>query len=147
MIFDNIKNAEQYYGLGENFRQAFRIMKTLNENSPLGRVDVSENLYYTVMQNEGRSPDNLSGENHKNYADIQFLLSGREKMGFCQYSRTDTIQPYSSEKDIEIVTGDFTLCEMEKRDFMIFFPQDSHAPGINVNGKPFLKAVFKVRLN
>ena len=40
MIFDNIKNAKLYYGLGENFAKGFEFLK----NADLSKMPVGKTL-------------------------------------------------------------------------------------------------------
>jgi YhcH/YjgK/YiaL family protein len=83
-------------------------------------------------------------EAHRKYIDIQMLVDGTETIGWRSMPECQTLtDEYTAERDI-MFFGDApaTWIELPVGKFMIFFPEDAHAPlaahGDNV------KAVIKV---
>ncbi|MEG1394163.1 MAG: YhcH/YjgK/YiaL family protein [Clostridia bacterium] len=145
MIFDNIKNINNYLA-NDKICEALKLAQTLNENSPLGKVVINDNLYYTVMQIDGNSASGASAETHDKWADIQMVLSGKEQIGIAKVEDLTVATPYNSERDIALWKGEFTFLQLQKGDFVVLFPQEAHAPSLNVDSKPIKKAVLKVRM-
>ena len=77
--------------------------------------------------------------------DIQIPLQQPETFGLAAFTSLPDA-PYSSEKDIsfypEAAAQNYITCPLGA--FMIFFPEDAHAPCIAPNAS-FKKAIFKVR--
>lgn len=147
MIKDNLKNIKLYLGLSDRFKTAFFKAVTMDKFAPLGRVQIDENVYYTVMEYIGRPTENATAEAHKNYADIQIILSGNEKIGYAPLHLLQNTIPYDSTKDIEILSGNYDYVTMYENDFMLLFPDDGHAPSLDLTGEIVKKVVFKVKLN
>ena len=89
-------------------------------------------------------------EAHRNYADIQMVLTGSEKIGKSEVSQLTVSVPYSSETDNENLTGKGTFYLAQPNTFFIFFPGDAHKPGIKAQkdqNKKIKKLVIKVRVD
>ena len=86
-------------------------------------------------------------EVHKNYIDIQYIVSGKETFGW--KPKPDFPEAlYNPEKDCALFSeedyGSFTLGAGE---FAIFYPTDAHAPKMkNVGGGKIEKIVVKVKV-
>ena len=87
-------------------------------------------------------------ECHKKYIDIQIIIDGVEQAGICDKNECKIIEEYNQEKDLEKLEGKVDLITLKKGCFVIFFPQDGHAPGLKVGNSEnrVKKAVFKVPL-
>lgn len=148
MVFDNIKNAHLYKGLGEGFKNAFDYVEKLGLESFLpGDIrEIGGGVSLNVSKIECKAPDNDFYEAHRKFADIQLVLSGVEHMGFQYMKKLSPRVPYDEKKDIAWYSGKGTLIKFEKGDFAIFFPQDAHMPCRNDGGTPCesIKLVVKV---
>ncbi len=86
-------------------------------------------------------------ETHRVYADLQYVISGRELMG---WSPPD-LRPrggYDPQKDITFFDppSEPTLIQMDPGCFGIFLPTDAHMPGKHrVAGSRVHKVVVKLR--
>ena len=132
MILDTIHLASRYATLHPAFEQAFRFLAQgdLNTLAP-GRYELDgANLYANVEQTEGRGKETARLEAHREYIDIQFVLSGVEIIGWkaCMDCAEDK-QGYDMERDIEFFTDkpDVWL-QVNPGQFVILFPEDAHAP-------------------
>lgn len=146
MILDSLKNYEKYLLLNPLFKQAFDyiIKNDLSAFEPGKIVLDGEKLFISIMEIEGKTQEAAKLESHKKYIDIQYIISGIETMGWaCIDNCTNEVSPYNPEKDITFFTNESgTYFDVNPGDFVIFFPEDGHAPAI---GKGFIKkAVVKV---
>jgi biofilm protein TabA len=146
MILDSLKNAASTLTLNPFFKQAFDYiqMNDLSKMEPGKIVLDGENLFISVMENEGKEPEAAKMETHRKYLDIQIILSGQETMGWTAVENClDAMDAYNPDKDIQFFTNKpTTYVTVNTGEFIIFFPEDGHAPGI---GQGLIKkAVVKV---
>lgn len=149
MIVDKLKNAEQYYCLGERIRKAF---KYLQEND-LSRLDEGkhsidgEDLYILVLRYDSKPMEEGKWEAHRKYTDIQYIVDGREKMGYASIDEMKVVQDYDESKDILFAEGKGSFIDIDKGMFALFAPNDAHMPGIMENNpQKISKVVVKVRI-
>jgi len=105
------------------------------------RVFVNVEAYTT------RPVERCAWEAHRRYADIQFLVRGRERIDYAAASMLKRTQAYDSERDVTFYAGDGAPLQLTEGMFAIFLPQDAHRPCVAV-GEPeaVRKAVAKVLL-
>lgn len=96
------------------------------------------NHYFT------KSIDESFSESHKKYIDIQFIVSGKERMGF-GFIEDFSHESYDPEKDLQKHAGKLNFVDVEKNQFVIFFPEDVHMPGLIIDEpEEVIKVVVKV---
>ena len=109
-------------------------------------------MYANVDDVETKLFETTKPESHKNYIDIQFMVSGEENMGFfVDHGRVQPIESYP-ERDCyfypnESVDEGTIYCP--EGYYTVFFPSDIHRPLLAVNDKPISirKVVVKVHVS
>ena len=148
MIFDTLKNCDKYFSVHPAFEKAFEfIKKAINENLEIGKYELDgKNLYALVQEYEPKAP-NDKYEGHRNYIDIQFIISGDETMDCAHISKCEEIVPYNPEKDVAFFNcnKEFLHLECSANDFAVYFPEDIHKPGIKHNADKVRKVVVKIK--
>lgn len=151
MIFDNIKNRAIYEKMNDRFTTAFDfIEKVTKEGAELGRYELLGKDVYAMVQEYVPNADSGIFEAHKNYIDIQYILSGKEYMECAKEEDCEISKPYDPEKDIALYTCEgYRQCvECTEGDFAIFYPHDVHKPGVKLfESRLVKKIVVKVRVN
>ena len=153
MIIDTLKNCEIYYGVHPLFEKAFDfIKKACAEKLPVGKYEIDgKNLYAMVQEYDSKSPEDAKFEAHRNYIDIQYIISGTENMQAFDISDATANIEYNSENDViffensdKVTTGLFT-----DEGFAIFFAHDVHRPGMATQkgSEPIRKIVVKVKID
>lgn len=148
MIFDNIKNKELYLSINDGFKAGFDfIQKVEKENLPVGKYEIDGKKVWASVQ-EYLSKDEAKAEAHRNYIDIQYIVSGKESMLNANIDLCKTMVEYNSDKDVEFFEPCATAkIECGAGDFAIFFPTDVHTPGLKIDqNTPIRKIVVKVRV-
>ncbi len=148
MIFDNTKNKELYYAVNEGFKKGFDfIKKAERENLPVGKYEIDGKKVWASVQ-EYPSKDVAKAEAHRNYIDIQYIVSGREYMECADISECKSMVEYNPDKDVEFFDASSRVkMECKAGDFAIFFPNDVHTPGLKIGeSAPVRKIVVKVRV-
>ena len=151
MIFDNIKNRAIYEKMNDRFVLAFDfIEKVTREGAQIGRYELCGSDLFAMVQEYEPKEDSGIFEAHKNYIDIQYILSGKEYMECAKEENCEISTPYNPEKDIALYTCDGyrQSLDCEEGDFAIFYPQDIHKPGVKLwESRLVRKIVVKVRVN
>ncbi|MFA5252433.1 MAG: YhcH/YjgK/YiaL family protein [Phycisphaerae bacterium] len=151
MILDQIDNARLYLGLHADFAKAFEILtdKTLSQKED-GKYTVDgDKIYYTIQQYTTKPLNEGKLEAHCKYVDIQFLLEGREIIGYAPLKGLTTAEVYNPQKDIAFFNTpkDITKVIIEPGLFCILFPDDAHLPCLQLAGPTEVrKVVIKIRL-
>jgi YhcH/YjgK/YiaL family protein len=147
MIFDTLDNYTRYAGLGNNLPAALKYLAetdfTLVEP---GRVELGGGMYVLVQEYTTKPVSQGRWEAHKNYIDVQYLLSGRERLDFANI-RTMRLKEYNPDKDFQVLTGIGHSLTLFPGSFVILHPEDAHIPGL-VAGHPeaVKKVVVKVKI-
>ena len=154
MIFDKLKNAACYAGLSDNFRKAIEFMLSRDFSlEPAGKYEIDgKEVYATIYDQTGLTVEKEKYECHRNYADIQLVLSGGERMFYAELGSCENFTDHNDVKDIAFCTAENGVdLRFLPGDFAIFFPQDAHMPGMCLPenaGKDMItkKLVIKVKL-
>ena len=74
-------------------------------------------------------------------------VSGREAIGFVTLGIENILSEYNPDKDIIFFSGETAQLVLEADMFAVFFPQDIHRPGMQIDGpEKVKKVVVKVRV-
>jgi YhcH/YjgK/YiaL family protein len=149
MIFDRLKNANQYFTLGEKIAKAFQYLSQTDFTKvEPGKYEIDGDNVFALVQTYNTKPFSVGKwEAHKKYIDIQYIVSGKEKMGFTETSKVIILEEYNEEKDCAIYKGEGNFLIAEEGHFAIFFPSDVHMPSMAINiPKEVKKVVVKVRV-
>jgi YhcH/YjgK/YiaL family protein len=149
MILDQLKNAKLYFSLGERIERALQYLGTTDfSNLDPGKYDIDgENIYALVSVYNTKPLSSVKWEAHKKYIDIQYVESGKEKIGITSTDKVIPIEEYSENNDCTIYKGDGNYIFVDEGSFAVFFPTDVHMPGISINiPKEVKKVVIKVKV-
>jgi YhcH/YjgK/YiaL family protein len=149
MIADHIQHAAQYYSLGERFRDAFKYLQSTDFSIiPLEKQSIrGEEVFALPQQYETKLRHAGKWESHRRYADIQYLVSGREQMGVAQLEAMRVIEAYNAEKDYMFLEGAGQFLNYAAGNFAVYFPHDVHMPGLAIDAPELVKkVVVKVEL-
>ena len=149
MILDKLENASVYDCISENLKKGFEFLKNTDLSAiEIGRYEIEgNNVFALVSEYESKEPKACRLEAHQIYADIQYLVSGKEAIGYVTLNDQEVTSAYNTEKDIVFFNGEATPLILETGMFAVFFPQDLHRPCMQINGpEKIKKVVVKVRV-
>ena len=123
--------------------------KSRNDHAPLGRINIKgDELFINNSNPECKKREDQVLELHHQYIDIQILLEGCETMGWKatdDLKKESVVSSYNEEEDYALYNdAPTTFFDIRPGQFVIFYPEDAHAPVIG-EGK-IRKMVAKVRL-
>lgn len=149
MIYDALPYLHNYLSCHYLFSKVLDFINSHNlSNIEIGKVDVGEGVYAVISEYATDDIKNKFIECHKKYIDIQIVIDGVEQIGICDKNECKIIEEYNKDKDLEKLEGKIDLITLKNGRFVIFFPQDGHAPGLKAGNSEsrVKKAVFKVPL-
>jgi len=143
--------AIQIFKNRERWGKAFNFLKTTNlEEIGTGKYELEgENLFVNVDEYTTRKEEDSRFEAHRRYVDIQYLVSGEEKIGIAALENTKEITPYDNLKYISFLTAEqnnYRIASPER--FFVFFPEDAHRPCVKTGENTKVrKVVVKIRID
>ena len=149
MIVDSLHNAAQYSSLHPLFEKAFQYLKNNDLNTlEDGTIAIHNGLKLIVSTKSGKTVEESLAkfECHNQNIDIQFCVSGNETIAWKPREKcTEPKGEYNPEKDVLFYndTPDM-LFQLTNNQFVIFYPNDVHAPMIG--NEIIKKLVFKVKI-
>lgn len=148
MITDKLSNINKYSEIPD---YVVDFIIKLSEEIKLGRYELENNSYVNVETYLTKKHSEACFEAHKKYADIQILISGKEKIFIKPVESLVSPLEYSEQKDIifyEDNTNKSDYVTLDGSNFVLIYPHEAHAPQIAIDDNPELvkKAVVKLFL-
>jgi len=140
--------TKQYEANKTYWDKAFEFLKNTDlDTIAAGRYAIDgDNVYAMVTENKTKDFDSTKWESHRNYIDLQMVITGEEKIGRAAIADVIVTMPYDAGKDLINYSGDGKFYVADPNTFFLFFPGDAHRPNITTNGNtPDKKIVIKIR--
>lgn len=148
MIFDTLKNVDNYKGLGRVYDALKFLSETDFSKIELGRYELDgDNIFYMV-QSYDTDPDKTISEAHKKYIDIQYMVEGEEIIGVADISEDKELTEAKEENDVWFYNCKTEPLVLSAGKYMVLYPNDLHCPGVATNGTAMTcrKVVVKVKV-
>ncbi|WP_163709959.1 YhcH/YjgK/YiaL family protein [Mangrovibacterium lignilyticum] len=138
---------KQYQANTEAWKAVFEFMKQDLSALEVGKYPLAgDQAFAMISEYDTKEPENAKWEAHKKYIDLQYVISGEEKMGIFPLSEAQNAMEYNEQKDLIFYgenDGDLHMATPEA--FFLFFPEDVHRPCIKVDeSAPVKKLVAKI---
>lgn len=150
MIIDTIANADKYFSLHPLFSEAFAYIRQTNlDTVEMGKYAIKgEQLRAIFSDKPGMTAEASVSkfECHDQFIDIQLCIKGVEQMGWKPREKCSRENgPYNPEKDVQLYHEEPDMYfQLTDGQFVIFFPEDVHAPMIG--DAAIKKLVIKVKI-
>ena len=155
MIIGNMKESASGFGkYPDAIREALEFLHSHDFSTMQdGRYPIHGEDSVAILQRyETREPESGKPEAHRRYVDVQYIVSGREEMGWCPMSpELKVCDPYDANKDIVFFDNLIPISglELSAGDFAVLYPTDVHRPCGSVGGAPqqVVKVVVKIAVD
>ncbi len=154
MIFGHVNDLESAFAwLPKPLKTAVEHLKQTDFlKLPVGNYDLQgKDIYVQVFDMTTKPFADTRAEVHRQYIDVQFLCSGREKMGVASETGNNVVsEDLLEQRDLLFYTGmeNESTLTMTPGSFAVFFPSDVHRPGCMVEQPETVrKVVIKVRVS
>ncbi len=150
MIYDKIDNLELYSGISDDIRRGLEYLQELKPDIEKGLYELSSRVKAIVSEYTTKEDNEYGYEAHRDYIDIQYLISGSEKICCLPLEYLKETKPYNKEIDASFyVEKDVKPQELLLGNgyFAVLFPQDGHMPQLCVDEPSSVKkVVVKVKI-
>lgn len=148
MVTSSLENYEQYIA-NDRIRQAFKFLKNTNLlDLEVGKHIIDGDKIFALVQNYSTKDQNLCKyESHKRYIDIQYIVSGKEKIS---YTNIKNLKLKNEDKENDKILYEDTLGNefiINEGEFVVFYPEDGHKACIKVNKEESVKKIVLKVLN
>ena len=149
MIIDKLENLEKYYVLNPLFKEVADFLRNNDMDALATGIHQikGDDVFVNIQEAKGKKREEAVVEYHRKMVDIQIPFSGSETYGYIPVADLPEAD-FNEVNDVALLPGvasqSFVTCEPGM--FVMFFPQDGHAPFIT--DAPVLhKAIFKIKNN
>ena len=150
MINDRISNSGKYSALNADFEKVFAFLAAIDGSTAAGRYDISDTAYVNVMEGDTKPRSEGRFESHDIYADVQYMVSGREVIDVCDAEGLDVTEDNPA-GDIKFLSepGEYAQAYLGEGWFAVLYPGEAHRPMTAPDGIPMhvKKAVAKIKIN
>ena len=152
MIVCMLSDLSRYRGLSKNLDVAFDwLHKGLWRQLSIGKHSVDGDAVFVLIQEyTAKEHSECRFESHREYIDIQMMISGKEIIEVLPANELNVIEPYKP--DIEFYASptdrNANVLAMSAEQLAIFFPEDAHRPCMKAGtlAEPVKKVVVKVAI-
>lgn len=146
MIQGTIRDFERYQLLSPALKLAAEFIRGTDwKEKSYGRYDVPGCDAYINFSENVHIDDNTVFEAHRRYADLQFIADGDEKMRWADIDKLKLETEYDETRDCCFLRGEAGgEVYLQKGEWVLFFPEDAHAPMIRFASGRSLKIVAKI---
>lgn len=152
MITDKIKYLSTYEGIAPQIRLVSEFLERNDlDKFPVGKHFLNDSkCFVLVFEYNTKAESEALWEAHQKFLDVHLLASGEEKVfysGIDDKETTSTV-PYEPNDDYELFSSSGNSLKLSKDNFVLFFPQDVHKTGVNVDDRAVQvrKFVFKLEI-
>lgn len=141
--------AIRYFKNKDRWDKAFNFLK----HEDLSKISVGnheldhQDVFVKVTEYYSKNPEKVLFEVHRNYSDIQYVISGVENIQFAKSEGATLKVPYDLTKDIEFYQAKINQSLLAKPGTcFLIFPKELHRPSIMVKDSVWVKKiVIKVK--
>lgn len=150
MIVSDLAHIGQQVLTGTDLEKALDFLRRLDpEGATDGRTEIDgQNVFALLQHYETITADSPKFEYHREYIDVQYIVSGEEIIAWAPAERMTVTEPYDRDKDIcfgTVPKGQTTPVYLKAGQLAVFYPDDGHAPRLAATApSPVFKIVVKV---
>lgn len=145
MILCPWKDIKKYESLLPGIEEAFEAVNALTDFTPGVVHPLSGGNRFFVAAQSTIAPD--LAEAHRKYLDIQYIVKGKEVVGYAPLEACTEEVAFSEENDIGRYAGPFSYITINEGICYVAFPEDAHMPGRHLDvPNDFVKIVVKLKV-
>ncbi|RPA56101.1 DUF386 domain-containing protein [Shewanella vesiculosa] len=153
MIVDTLTNRHLYTSLSPRLAKALaHLAETDFSQLEVGSYPIEgKDIFVIINDYETKPKETEPFEVHRQYIDVQYVVSGEEEFGYLPLANQTPSKPYFdkhdyAEFDFQSNQDDAAFIPLKAGMFALFFPGDIHMPGTSATPQKVRKVVIKVRI-
>lgn len=147
MIIDKICNVSNYDVIPEFVKE---FIVNINSDINEGRYELPNGCFANVESYTTKNIGAAKFEAHRDYIDIQLLVSGKEHIFYTYLDNLTEEAPYDKTRDIVFYKDDVNhedYVTLNGINFAMIFPHEAHAPQVSISDAEVVKkVVVKVKM-
>ena len=145
MIICLWKDIKKYASLLPGIDEAFDAVNALTEYEDKKNYPLSDGNRFFLAVQSTKAPD--VAEAHRKYLDIQYIVKGKEVMGYAPLEDCQLVGEFNEDKDVGKYSGPFEYMTIQEGICYVAFPEDAHMPGRHLDvPNDFVKVVVKLKV-
>ena len=145
MIICPWKDIKKYAPLLPGIGEAFDAVNALTEYEDKKNYPLSDGNRFFLAVGSTKAPD--VAEAHRKYLDIQYIVKGKEVVGWADLADCTPTVDFNEDKDIGKYEGPFEYFTINEGMCYVAFPEDAHMPGRHLDvPNDFVKVVVKLKV-
>ncbi len=126
MYIDKFENLKNYIKDQDLLKAVSDFLKTA-KSAPKGRNDILGETYANVLEYTTKKFETIKMEVHRQFVDLQYVVSGEEKLLKQDIAGNPAITEYDAEKDYAFHAPEtFDSAILSEGTFAILYPNDLH---------------------
>lgn len=151
MIVDTLANAGRYRTVLARLQSGFDYLESFDPATPDGRYEIDGDRVFAMVQSYETAPSTEKRfETHRRNLDIQYIVSGRERLLHLDREGLEPSTQYDEKKDVIFYHDPAASSSilLGPGEFAVFFPSDAHKGGCMAGGRDAVrKVVIKVQVD
>jgi YhcH/YjgK/YiaL family protein len=150
MMLESLANSDSVARISERFAKAVAFLRrpdlaTLAD----GKYPIDGETVFASVQGYITKPhDQCAWEAHRKYADVQYIIEGREAFGYAPLELMRVTQAYNAARDVMFLEGAGVVIPVDAGNLLVFAPHDAHRPCLAAGDPmPIRKVVVKVAVS
>ena len=145
MIVCPWKDIKKYAALLPGIDEAFDAVNAVTEYENKKAYPLSNENRFTMSVTETKAVD--LAEAHRKYLDIQYIIKGKEVVGWADLADCKLEGEFNETKDVGFYSGNFQYYNIEEGMCYVVFPEDVHMPGRHLDvPNSYVKAIIKLKV-
>ena len=145
MIICPWTDIKKYASMLPGIEEAFDAVNALTEYENKKTYPLSDGNRFFGAVGSTKAPD--VAEAHRKYLDIQYIVKGKEVVGWADLADCQLQGEFNEDKDIGMYEGSFEYFTINEGMCYVVFPEDVHMPGRHLDvPNDFVKVVVKLKV-
>ena len=146
MIVCPFKDLKRYTAVIPGLEEAMAAVEAVKSMEP-ATIPLSNGGKILVQQGTTKSCVGQEIEAHREFLDIQYIVSGEETVGWAPIDALTPSGAFDTAKDKGKYSGSFDFMTVRAGYCYVVFPEDGHMPGVHLDAPAnFKKAVVKLKV-
>ena len=146
MIICPFKDLLKYAPVVPGLEEAVKVASEIQSMEP-ATVPLSGTNKILVQQGTTKAAEGQLLEAHREYLDVQYIVKGRETVGWAPVDTLTQEGEFNTEKDKGMYSGHCDFMEIGEGYCYVVFPEDAHMPGSHLQTPTeYQKMVIKLKV-
>ena len=145
MIICPWKDIMRYAPVVKGLEEAVAAVNALTEYEDKKVYPLSDGNRFFISATTTKAP--ALAEAHRNYLDIQYVVKGKEVVGWADLADCKPEGEFNETKDVGKYSGEFEYITVPEGICYVVFPEDAHMPSCHLDvPNDFVKVVVKLKV-